>query len=371
MEITYTYFEHTITIDCKLRGGEPDNYTITYWEHRSEFNEYIRSSNGLNDSKLTISKSKSKNRSHENDGIYTCQTTNGLVGANRWLTQKGSILINDKVPPIFVNSNNEVQDGRFGQTINLTVIVYNKFGWIQAYISKLNESLNIPARQHRILTRELFHNVNVTVTGIQVTFQMILDKENDFTNYTIKACNKEGCNEFIVQIIVTEYEEYNPTHKYGDCWAIMGSILGGSVIFCIALHIYCSLKRSKKSNRMLNISAQVNDREIEILDYNNDSFAQINNNAEVNIDSISDMVLRADVVSSNDSSSLNQYGDGYENPYQTIDLCDIDMHQYSSITNDNYQNTMIFPSSVLQKTPKHVAMNSPIIHWLVIYKRKD
>ncbi|CAC5383236.1 unnamed protein product [Mytilus coruscus] len=344
MEITYTNFEHKITIGCKSRGGEPYNYTVNYWKHYSEFYEYIRSFKGLSNGKLTISKSNSKNRSHENDGIYTCQATNGMVGGNTdELALEGYILINDKVPPIFVNSNNEVQNGRFGQKINLTVILYNKFGRIQAYISKLNESLNIHANQQRIIIRELFHNVNITVSGIQVTFQIILDTNDDFTNYTIKACNMEGCNEFIVQIMLTDYEEYNPTHKHGDCWAIMGSIVGGIVIFCIALHIYCSVKRSRKFNRMLNISAQVNDREIEILNYNNDSFAQITNVAEVNNDSISDMVLRADIVSSDESSSLKQYGDGYENPYQTIDLCDIDMHQYSSAT-DRIITTTVYVS---------------------------
>lgn len=102
-----------------------------------------------------------------------------------------------------MNSNNEVQDGRFGQKINLTVILYNKFGRIQAYISKLNESLNIPARQQRTLIREQFHNVNVTISGIQVTFQIILHTYDDFTNYTITACNKEGCYEFIVYIMLT------------------------------------------------------------------------------------------------------------------------------------------------------------------------
>lgn len=93
MEITYTNFENKITIDCKVRGGEPDNYTVNLWEHRSEFNEYIRSFEG---GKLTVSKSNSKNNSYENDGIYTCLATNGMVGDNMRLAQKGSILISDK-----------------------------------------------------------------------------------------------------------------------------------------------------------------------------------------------------------------------------------------------------------------------------------
>ncbi|CAC5393260.1 NCAM [Mytilus coruscus] len=88
--------------------------------------------------------------------------------------------------------------------------------------------------------------------------------------------------------------------------------------------------------------------------------------AEVNIESVSsiiesnDIIPRADIVSSDDSSSTKQLGDGYENPYQAINPCDIEMHHYSSIINDNYQNTMIFSSESATNTPQHfnVAMNS-------------
>lgn len=93
MEITYTNFENQLTIDCKSKGVEPGNYTVNLWEHRSEFNEYIRSFEG---GKLTILKSNSKNNSYENDGIYTCLATNGMVEDNRRLAQKRSILINNK-----------------------------------------------------------------------------------------------------------------------------------------------------------------------------------------------------------------------------------------------------------------------------------
>ncbi|CAC5422725.1 unnamed protein product [Mytilus coruscus] len=55
-------------------------------------------------------------------------------------------------------------------------------------------------RQETIKTQDISHDVNVTVSGIKITFQLTLDKIEDFTVYTIKACNKMVCNELTVKI---------------------------------------------------------------------------------------------------------------------------------------------------------------------------
>lgn len=101
------------------------------------------------------------------------------------------------MPPIFLNSNNAVQ---YGQTIVYTMLLYNRFGTIKTYILHQNESLNIPTIQERIITHDLFYDVNVTIYGIKITFEQILDMD-DITNYSIIACNQNGCNEVVVQII--------------------------------------------------------------------------------------------------------------------------------------------------------------------------
>ncbi|CAC5393251.1 unnamed protein product [Mytilus coruscus] len=202
------------------------------------------------------------------------------------------------------------------------MILYNKFWIIQIYILHQNEYLQVLARQERIVTHDLLYNGNVTVHGIKITFKQILDTDDELTNNSIKACNQEG--------------------------------------------FFCWVKRAKKLNAVLQTSQEHNYDEIRTLNYNNDIFDQISNVAEVNIESVSsiiesnDIIPRADIVSSDDSSSTKQLGDGYENPYQAINPCDIEMHHYSSIINDNYQNTMIFSSESATNTPQHfnVAMNS-------------
>ncbi|CAC5383632.1 unnamed protein product [Mytilus coruscus] len=191
IDITRTLVEQNITLVCNP-NGEPNNYTFDDWEHHSEFKEYIRSVRGTQDGKLTILKAGNKNRRHEDDGIYTCKSSNGIPDVQAELYQKGTVLINDQGPPIFVKANKRIQFGQYGQKINLSVFLYNKFGNIQTRISNQNMDLKIQSTEENIQKYDLFHNVNVTVNGIKISFQMVLNKSEDFKDYTIKACNQIG-----------------------------------------------------------------------------------------------------------------------------------------------------------------------------------
>ncbi|VDI77322.1 Hypothetical predicted protein, partial [Mytilus galloprovincialis] len=181
--------------------GNPQSYTFDDWEHWSEFKQHIRNVKWTPDGKLTFLKYNNNNNSfHENDGIYKCKTSNGINGTNGRLYQTGSVLLNNKAPPIFVSANRPIQYGRFGEKTNLRVHLYTTYGTIQTNISKRNEILKIHGRQKRILTHDMFHGVYVTVFGIKITFQLKLANIEDFTDYTIKACNNKGCNVFTVKV---------------------------------------------------------------------------------------------------------------------------------------------------------------------------
>ncbi|XP_052079070.1 uncharacterized protein LOC127717470 [Mytilus californianus] len=140
------------------------------------------------------------NRFNEIDGIYKCKTSNDINGTNGRLYQKGSVLINNKVPPTFVNSNKQIQIGRYGKEINLTVLVYNKYGKLKTNLSKQNKYLNAHEIQEMIRIQAMVYGVNITVACIKITFQLTLDEIEDFTDYTIEACNKKGCNKLTVKI---------------------------------------------------------------------------------------------------------------------------------------------------------------------------
>lgn len=63
--------------------------------------------------------------------------------------------------------------------------------------------------------------------------------------------------------------------------------------------------------------------------------------------------------------------DGYENPYQIIDPGNIEMHLYSIVTSQMYQNTIIFPREITaDKSKKAFQIDKERSPWLVIYKNK-
>ncbi|XP_071149256.1 nephrin-like isoform X2 [Mytilus edulis] len=177
-------------------SGNPDNFTFGDWEQWSEFKEHIRNVQGTSDGML-IMKYTTDKRLDEIDGIYT---SNGIYGINGRLYQTGSILINNKVPPKFVNSNKEIQFGRYGKETNLTVLVYNKYGTLKTNLLQRNKTLNIHGLQRSINIHEMVQDVNITVACIQIIFQLTLNRKEDCTDYTIEACNKKGCNELMVKI---------------------------------------------------------------------------------------------------------------------------------------------------------------------------
>ncbi|CAG2226569.1 CADM4 [Mytilus edulis] len=199
VEITRIPSKRKLVLICNP-SGNPKNYTFGDWEHWSEFNEHIRNLKGASDGTLTLLRSNNNKGLHETDGIYKCEVSNGIYGTNGNLYQKGTALVHNKVPPIFVNANKPIQIGCYGKKLNLTVLLYNKYGTMETTISKPNKPLYTDIYQESIQTQDIFHDVNVTVFGVKITFQLTLNKAEDFTDYTIKACNEIGCNKLTVEI---------------------------------------------------------------------------------------------------------------------------------------------------------------------------
>lgn len=159
----------------------------------------------------------------------------------------------------------------------------------------------------------------------------------------------------------------------------MGSIVGGVVFSSVCSHIYYCLKRAKTMRTFQNTNPDDDYDEVETLNYNNAMSDHIANDEELNHDNESSMIesndtiSRNDVVNSDDSSSIKLSSDGYENPYQATNPCNIEIHHYSSIASCNYQNTIIFPPSLSTNTAKkiNIAIDSLKNPWLVIYKSND
>lgn len=97
--------------------------------------------------------------------------------------------------------------------------------------------------------------------------------------------------------------------------------------------------------------------EIGTINHNSTIFQPITNYEEEHHDDTSSMTeinniqIGIESESSDQNSVYSQSdfrqtaGEDYENPYQSINLADIEMHSYNLLVIDHYQNTTIFPNS--------------------------
>lgn len=144
------------------------------------------------------------------------------------------------------------------------------------------------------------------------------------------------------------------------------------------MYIYFFLKRRKKLGIVEDIPLDFRYDEIGNFEIPSTNIQDLRENVQepANIIDLSGLEGRAyqissfeknsSSVSSSDSlvqslSMINE--DGYENPYQTIDPENIEIHPYSIVCSQLYENTIVFPKKILIK---HSNERDP---WLIIYKQ--
>lgn len=104
------------------------------------------------------------------------------------------------VPPIFFTNNQRVQYVQYAREFNITVLLFTRTSNIQLNISSHYRYLQPRITKEIVDTQDILHGVNVTVSAFKVVFYMGLATRKHFGNYTIEACNNEGCNMYIVYI---------------------------------------------------------------------------------------------------------------------------------------------------------------------------
>ncbi|CAC5393252.1 [Mytilus coruscus] len=196
VSVTQQFSGSNLNLHCNPEGN-PKRYTFGKWYHRSEYNETIRTFKGTPEGNLIIV-APNITGTHENDGFYICRVSNGIADNYTNVYQEGAVLIQSTVPPIFVSTNQRVQYGQYERELNITVLLFNRSGNILLNISNHNQYLQPRITKERVDTQDVLHGVHVTVSAVKVVFYMGLATKEHFGNYTIEACNNEGCNTYIV-----------------------------------------------------------------------------------------------------------------------------------------------------------------------------
>ncbi|VDI70162.1 Hypothetical predicted protein [Mytilus galloprovincialis] len=322
-------------------SGNPDNFTFGDWEHWSEFKEHIRNVQGTSD-----------------------------------------------VPPKFVNSNKQIQFGRYGKETNLTVLVYNKYGTLKTNLLQRNKTLNIHGLQRSIDIHEMVQDVNITVACIQIIFQLTLNRKEDCTDYKIEACNKKGCNELMVKI------KWGTTNSTVDKTPpVQGIVIVVLVLVNIVIGVgigvfvrFLKQKTKKRTITAANVRASKasNDDSIvyeDILeDENHQTPSQENENSILStVNTIGVEKRDKDIVSSENAlvASGNNIEDGdnddgiYALPYKSLVVryC-TDDENVNLITEQNliYENETSLDNSAYEMSPEFLQDTSPEDQTLPIYE---
>ncbi|XP_063411438.1 hemicentin-1-like [Mytilus trossulus] len=380
VKVTYTISEQSIILHC-IPNGNPENYIFYDWQHKSEFNEHIRYIHGTPEGQLIIQTHQSR-KTNEVDGIYVCNVSNGVSNRKGQFNQEGQTLIKSHASPVFVSENKPIQVGTFGSGVEIKVTIYDKLYNSTVFIRNNGTTLEVKPTIENITTHDTLYGVNVRVTGIQYIFQLYLTSTNNFTNYTVEACNDVGCNYFYVKVISPDFN--NKPQKYCNSgWKIMGILFGGILIISICLNIYCLLKRKSLSRMVPEIPHEMQYDEIGNINDNQASILALSNSVHQAVTSVDGpYVEEADShltpLEHNDSSDNSVQSlstsllcwDGYEHPYQSIDPADIEIHPYRTIGSYLYQNTTIFPRRRSSRNPNPFIPNEEKrVPWLVIYKK--
>jgi hypothetical protein len=85
-----SYFGKT-RLDCLARGI-PALYKFSRWEHKSMFGEHIRYLDGFDNGTLLI-QNKSEIKSYQDNGLYVCHVSNGVLNSNGSVVQIGEYVL--------------------------------------------------------------------------------------------------------------------------------------------------------------------------------------------------------------------------------------------------------------------------------------
>ncbi|CAG2195685.1 unnamed protein product [Mytilus edulis] len=230
--------------------------------------------------------------SREEDGIYKCQYQSMDKIAIHVYT------IAMKMPPVFLLENTQyIQYGAYGSEVKLWVEIYSVTKVLSKHIKRYEAKQNIEAyaQEKNVTGHVLFHRMRVTVLGKRLTFKVFMEREEDFNNYTIIVCNIGGCTNMTIE---------------------------------------------KTSEIHTIVPLEVQYDEIGNINF----MSRLQNNARESISSVNlpSLERTSNIISSSEKSSSSNssehiqsisllYEDGYEHPYQTIDLESIELHPYSTI----------------------------------------
>ncbi|XP_076088027.1 uncharacterized protein LOC143058421 [Mytilus galloprovincialis] len=246
--VNVTEKEVSRTLQC-FAYGVPSKYTYSQWEHLSYFGEHIRYLNATTDGKVTLPQIANKIKRYQDNGIYICTVSNGVVDITGNSFQKGQICVIANGPPVFVEKTKYKQYSQQGQKLYLEFIVYTK-SMIQSYNVK-SDNKEIPAlmQMTSVNSTTIFHGTEITVEAFGVVLSFNISNNSNSHVYTVTLCNVYGNNSFEVEIkLVTTEEKIINSTKVASITVLVVLVMCVPVLVAA---VFLKLKRKRNRERRI------------------------------------------------------------------------------------------------------------------------
>ncbi|CAC5376377.1 unnamed protein product [Mytilus coruscus] len=187
------------TLQC-LANGVPAKYTYGQWKHLSYFGEHIRCLNSTTDGRVILPQIEKKKKRYQDNGLYICTASNGIVDSTGNSFQNGEIFVIANGPPIFVDKIEYKQYVHPGKIFNLAFVVYTK-SEIEWYDVK-SENKDIPASMQmtRVNSTTIFHGTVISVEAVEVVLSFNISNRSNCRMYTVTLCNGYGNSSFVIEL---------------------------------------------------------------------------------------------------------------------------------------------------------------------------
>ncbi|XP_052081083.1 uncharacterized protein LOC127719086 [Mytilus californianus] len=278
------------TLQC-LANGVPAKYTYGQWKHLSFCGEYIRYLNSTIDGRVMSPQIANKMKRYQDNGIYICTASNGVVDRTGNSFQNGNILVIAKGPPVFVEKIEYDQYGNLGRIFNLKFFVYSK-SEIEWYNIKSENKETAASIQMIHVNNTMI--TEITIEAIEIVLSFNISQNSSSHMYTVTLCNGYGNYSFEVEIKSVPVEE-KITH---------GTKVGIIIIFVILVMcvpvfvaaVFLRRKRNRKRRIVDNIPESVEGQPLpvenivyeaaiafrptplqasgEVIEYNNETYSQ-------------------------------------------------------------------------------------------------
>ncbi|CAG2198974.1 unnamed protein product [Mytilus edulis] len=190
----YTENENRKELLC-VANGNPDTYTFSRWEHKSEYGEYIRFIDGYTNGSLVLPTTQTK--SYQDSGFYVCTVSNGVPDTHGQVNQSTDAFLSVRGKPVFVESNKKIFYGIVDEPTYIRFEVYSVPKVTEIQLKDINGVL-LNRKTETAITNEpamlrlRFHNTLVKSNGYQLKIHFSTFSEKDVGKYTMGIENRYG-----------------------------------------------------------------------------------------------------------------------------------------------------------------------------------